>query len=83
MNTSQTLENYKILNHHFKNEEHTSKIVEDIQQIIDNKFDEKKDILATKDDIMRIENKLNDQLKWLMATMIAVGGFIIAIIKLT
>ena len=47
------------------------------------KFDEKKDILATKDDIMRIENKLNDQLKWLMATMIAVGGFIIAIIKLT
>jgi len=43
----------------------------------------KKNILATKDDIMRIENKLNDQLKWLMATMIAVGGFIIAIIKLT
>jgi len=83
MNASQTLEIYKILNHHFKNEEHTSKIVEDIQQIIDNKFDEKKDILATKDDIMRIENKLNDQLKWLMATMIAVGGFIIAIIKLT
>jgi hypothetical protein len=42
MNTSQTLEIYKILNHHFKNEEHTSKIVEYIQQIIDNKFDEKK-----------------------------------------
>jgi len=57
--------------------------VQDIQQIIDNKFDEKKDILATKDDIMRIENKLNDQLKWLMATIMAVGGLIIAVIKLT
>lgn len=51
--------------------------------LIDNKFDEKKDILATKDDIMRIENKLNDQLKWLMATIMAVGVLIIAVIKLT
>jgi len=83
MNASQTLEIYKILNHHFKNEEHASKIVEDIQLIIDSKFEEKKDILASKEDIMRLENKLNDQLKWLMATMIAVGGFIIAVIKLT
>jgi ArsR family metal-binding transcriptional regulator len=83
MNATQTLEIYKILNQYFKNEDHATKIVEDIQQIIDNKFDEKKDVLASKEDIMRLENKLNDQLKWLMATMIAVGGFIIAVIKLT
>jgi ArsR family metal-binding transcriptional regulator len=83
MNATQILEIYKILNQYFKNEDRATKIVEDIQQIIDNKFDEKKDVLASKEDIMRFENKLNDQLKWLMATMIAVGGFVIAVIKLT
>ncbi len=38
--------------------------------------------LATKADIMRLENKLNDQLKWTMAIIIAVGGLIVALIKL-
>jgi hypothetical protein len=50
--------------------------------VIDHKFDEKKELLASKEDIMRLENKLNDQAKWLMATVIATGGLIIAAIKL-
>ncbi len=78
-----------MLNFHFKNEDHASKVVEDIQLVIDQKFEEKKDILATKgdimllkEDIMRLENKMNDHLKWLMATVIATGGLIVALIKI-
>jgi hypothetical protein len=82
MNAAQTLEIYKILNFHFKNEDHASKVVQDIQLVIDQKFEEKKDILATKEDIMRLENKMNDHLKWLMATVIATGGLIVALIKI-
>ena len=93
MNTTQTLEIYKILNRHFKNDADAIKVIEDIQQIIDHKFEEKRSSLASgkdmmhlenkiNEDIMRLENKLNDHLKWLMATIIAVGGIIVALIKL-
>ncbi len=92
MDAAQTLEIYKILNFHFKNEENATKVVRDIQLIIDQKFEEKKDILATKEDIvrlelstkediMRLELRLNDQFKWLMGTIIAMGGLIVALIK--
>jgi hypothetical protein len=81
MNAAQTLEIYKILNFHFKNEDSATKVVQDIQLIIDQKFEEKKDVLATKEDIMRLENKMNDQLKWVMATVIGTGGLIVALMK--
>jgi hypothetical protein len=45
-------------------------------------FKENNNILATKEDIMRLENKINDTFKLTMATIIAVGGLIVALIKL-
>ena len=75
------MEIYKILNTYFKNEEDATKVVQDIQIIIDQKFEEKKETLATKEDIMRLENKLNENLKWTMATIIGMGGLIVGLIK--
>ena len=93
MNANQTLEIYKILNRYFKNEDDATRVVSDIQMIIDNRLDEKKEVLATKEDLFslesslksdinRLENKINDNLKWTMGTIIAVGGLIVAMIKL-
>lgn len=89
MSTAQTIELYKVLNRYFKNEEDATVIVRDIERIIDNKFEDKKemlaskhDIMALKDDIMRLENKLNDHLKWVMGAIIGMGGLIIAAFKL-
>ena len=57
-------------------------VVEGIKQTVKEEFENKKESLATKTDIMRLENKLNDQLKWTMATIIGVGGIIVALVKL-
>lgn len=90
MSTAQTLEIYKILNKYFQNDEDATRIVEDLQYVIDKKFEERKSELATKSVLkeeinnLRIElfNKLNDHFKWTIGTMIAVAGIIVAIIKL-
>lgn len=93
MSTAQTLEIYKILQKYFKNEEDATRVVADLQHVIDNKFEEKKNELATKDDIylvrqeisaskIELSNKLNDFFKWTIACMIGLAGVIIAVIKL-
>ena len=86
MSTAQTVEIYKILNRYFKNEEDATRIVSDLQVVIDNKFEEKKSELATKQNFndLRVDliNKLNDHFKWTRATLLTVGAFIVALIKL-
>lgn len=93
MSTAQTLEMYKILRKYFQDEDDARRVVEDLQFVIDKKFEEKKTELASKADItdLKLElkdlkaelfNKLNDHFKWTIGTMIAVAGIIIAIIKL-
>ncbi len=96
MSTVQTLKTFKILRKHFQNEEDSIRVVENLQQVIDNKFEEKKTELATKHDVnelklasqkdideLRVEliNKLNDHFKWTRATLLSVGTFIVALIK--
>ncbi len=48
MSTVQTLEVYKVLQKYFQNEEDATRVVADLQKIIDNKFEERKTELATK-----------------------------------
>jgi len=92
MSTAQTLEIFKILRKHFQNEEDATRVVEDLQQVIDNKFEERKTELPTKHDLkdlrlelndLRVEliNKLNDHFKWTIATLLSVDAFIVALIK--
>jgi len=67
--------------------------MQDIELIVDKKFDDNKETFSTKKDIydlkedllnlkMDLERKMNDHLKWTMATIIAIGGLIVAMIKL-
>ena len=51
LTTSQTLTIYELLNKHFKNEEDAKLLVQEIEQVIDVKFDSAKDRLATKEDL--------------------------------
>ncbi len=92
MSTSQTVEIYKILNRYFKNEEDATRVVSELELVIDNKFEEKKSVLATKEDLkdlrqemndLRVEliSKLNDHFKWTIASLLSVGAFIVALIK--
>jgi len=86
MTATQSLKIYEILQRHFKNDADAKVVVEEIEYIIDNKFDAKKDVLSTKEDILKlqleIEKRLNTFMIWIMGTIIAVGALIVALIKL-
>ena len=50
MNATQSLAIYKILSKHFKNEDEARVVVEQIEQVVEEKINQKKDIFLTKDD---------------------------------
>lgn len=92
--TSQTFKIYELLNKHFKNDEDAKALVQEIELVIDGKFQAEKDRLATKADISllkediikletRIEQGFKDQFKWLIVLMLGFSSLIIALIKLT
>lgn len=85
--SSQTLKIYELLNKHFKNNEDAKALVQEIEQVIDVKFQSEKDRLATKEDIAKLETRIEqgfkDQLKWLIVLMLGFSSLIIALTKLT
>jgi hypothetical protein len=91
---SQTLKMYELLNKHFKNTEDAKVMVASIEEIVENKFNDQRDRLATKDDIFclksdinkletRMEQGFKDQLKWLIVLMVGLSSLAIAVLKLT
>lgn len=71
MTATQSLNLYNIALKYFKNESDAVSFVKEIEVVVDNKFENKKDILSTKDDIARIEIKIAeskaDMIKWVFA----------------
>lgn len=61
-------------------------VVEGIKQEVRNEFENKKDLLATKEDILNLkvemEHGFKDNLKWTVATIIACCAILLTIIKL-
>jgi hypothetical protein len=93
MTATQSLKIYEILQRHFKNEADAKVVVQEIETIIDNKFDKEKNILASKDDINRleklilqnqaeIEKRFTTTIITIITTVIAVVGIAVAVIKL-
>jgi len=91
---SQTLKMYELLNKHFKNTEDAKVLVAGIEEIIDEKFNNEKDRLATKEDILclkrdmasietRVEQGFKDQLKWTIVMMMGLASLMVALSKLT
>jgi predicted nucleic acid-binding Zn-ribbon protein len=91
---SQALKMYELLNKHFKNKEDAQAVVASIEGIVDNKFNDQKERLATKEDIFclksdiskletRMEQGFKDQLKWLIILMVGLSSLAVAVMKLT
>jgi hypothetical protein len=84
---------YELLNKHFKNREDAKVLVASIEEIVENKFNDQKDRLATKDDIYsvnqrissletRVEQGFKDQLKWLILLMVGWSSLLVAAMKI-
>ena len=90
MTAAQSFKIYEVLGKHFNNAEDARTVVTEIEQIIESKIADKKDVLSTKEDLAKVEAKLGiqiaevkaDLIKWMfifgigqLATMIAIAKF--------
>lgn len=93
MTATQTLKIYQILNKHFKNADDASVAVQEIEAIVDKKFEQRKEIFATREDISslkedvlrfqsEVEKRFNQLIIWTVSTGIAVVGLLLAFLKL-
>lgn len=78
---------------HFKSNEDAKVVVQEIEQIIEAKLENKSNILATKEDIfllsqellkfrIDVEKRFNGNIIWIVSTGIGVVGLVLSIIKL-
>jgi hypothetical protein len=73
MTSTQTFKLYELANRYFKNQADAQDFITEIENVVDNKFTERKEILATKIDIaeMRTEiHKSKNALMWALIVMI-------------
>jgi hypothetical protein len=76
---SQTLKIYELLNKHFKTEEDAKALVQEIEQVIDVKYQSERDRLVTKEDLLKAENRI---ILWMVSFNTVLAGIIIALFKL-
>ncbi|MDR0792492.1 MAG: hypothetical protein LBE82_04225 [Chitinophagaceae bacterium] len=83
MTVSQSLNLYNISLRYFKNEADAKSFVSEIEVIIDNKFDNKKDTLATKTDLADLKAEI---IKWMFIFWVGqiaiLAGIIFAMLNL-
>ena len=93
MTATQSFKIYDILHKHFKSDIDAKAVVEEIETIIDNKFEKEKSQLSTKEDIYRLEQKIlemqasmerrfNTVIMWTVGTGVGMIGILITIFKL-
>ena len=86
MTAAQSLKIYEVLGKHFNNAEDARIVVTEIEQIIETKITDYKDILATKEDIAKLDTKIAetkaDIIKWMFIFWISQLAAIIGIVKL-
>lgn len=82
MTTTQSFKIYEVLQKHFKNDADAKTIVAEIEQIVENKISKEKEIIATKEDISRLEVKLETRFNQLIMWMVGTGIGIVGLIKL-
>ncbi|MEO8820238.1 MAG: hypothetical protein ABI267_08065 [Ginsengibacter sp.] len=93
MTTTQSFKIYEILQRHFNNNDDAKIVVQEIEQIIESKLENKSNVLATKEDIsllkqdllkfqIDVEKRFNNNIIWIVSTGIGIVGLILSIIKL-
>jgi hypothetical protein len=86
MTATQSFRIYEILQRHFKNNDDAKVVVQEIEQIIEAKVENKMTILTTKEDLLKfqvdVEKRFNNIILWIVGTGLGVVGLIFSIIKL-
>ena len=93
MTTTQSFRIYEVLQRHFKNSDDAKIVVQEIEQIIETKKENKANILATKGDIallkedllkfqIDVEKRFYNSILWIVGTGVAVVGLMFSIIKI-
>ncbi|MGI8581134.1 MAG: hypothetical protein ACR2KX_03015 [Chitinophagaceae bacterium] len=86
MTATQSLKLYQIAQRYFNNPEDASAFISEIEMVVDNKLDARRDILATKEDIYQLKIEMKEQkselIKWMFIFWIGQLGATIAIILL-
>lgn len=80
MTASQSLKIYETLNKHFNNTEDAKMVVEQIEQIVEEKINSKKDILLTKDDKIELLTRIDSNFKWQIGIMLTLFGIVIGLL---
>jgi len=62
MTSTQSFKIYEILQKHFNNSDDAKVIVQEIEQIVENKLESKKDVLSTKEDLLITKQDLIDSI---------------------
>ena len=86
MTAAQSLQIFEILNKHFKNENESKIVVQEIEQIIETKINSKTEVLATKLDLADVKTNLSevktDISKWLIVLFMPFYiGMIVFLVK--
>lgn len=83
MTATQSLNLYNIALKHFKSEGDAANFIKEIENVVDNKFDTKKDAIASKEDItqvrLEIKEAKTDLIKWVFAFFITIALMIIGL----
>jgi adenosyl cobinamide kinase/adenosyl cobinamide phosphate guanylyltransferase len=75
MTSTQSFKIYEILQKHFNNSDDAKIIVQEIEQIVENKLESKKDVLSTKEDLLTAKQDLIDRINTAkMQTIIWIVG---------
>ena len=86
MTTTQSFRIYEVLQRHFKNNDDAKIVVQEIEQIVESKVEDKMTVLTTKEDLLKfqieVEKRFNNNIIWIVSTGIGVVGLILSIIKL-
>jgi hypothetical protein len=93
MTAKQSFKIYELLQRHFKNNDNAKVVVQEIEQIIDAKTENKSTVLLPKVDLVlfkedfykfqvNVAKRLNSLNLWVVGTGIAVVGLIFSMIKL-
>ena len=83
MTATQSLNLYNLSLKHFKSEADAAAFVREIEVVVDNKFDSKKDILATKEDIASVRLEIKEAkletIKWVFAFFVTLALMILGL----
>ncbi len=75
MTTSQSFKIYEVLQRHFNSTDDAKIVVQEIEEIVENKIEAKKEILSTKEDLLNTKLDLIDRIhKAKMETIIWIVG---------